>query len=159
MQVLIAVLSFIDIVALTFLNGYWLITLDELELDHLNPADVAKRLNKLVCARTFCCCNAVLGRDPEMILHGILMFLCVLAWAPWVFLLNVPVAVWHARRVLRNEHMMDPTEILRFKNLQQARLESIARTVFYGLQIVYGMFWMVSAIVNSAKSRKGGKRA
>ncbi|KAF1779970.1 Vacuolar membrane-associated protein Iml1 [Phytophthora cactorum] len=44
-------------------------------------------------------------------------------------------------RVMRNEHMMDPTEILRFKNLQQARLESIARTVFYGLQIVYGMFW------------------
>jgi hypothetical protein len=26
-----------------------LITLDELELDHLNPADVSKRLNKLVC--------------------------------------------------------------------------------------------------------------
>jgi hypothetical protein len=44
---------------------------------------------------------------------------------------------------MRNEHMMDPTEILRFKNLQQARLESIARTVFYGLQIVYGMFWCV----------------
>lgn len=78
MSVLLAVLSFIDIVALTFLNGYWvrlprsgalstrsllptdtspwreyvneqLITLDELELDHLNPADVSKRLNKLVC--------------------------------------------------------------------------------------------------------------
>ncbi|RLN97474.1 hypothetical protein BBJ28_00023562, partial [Nothophytophthora sp. Chile5] len=71
-----------------------LITLDELELDHLNPADVAKRLNKLV--------------------------------------------------VMRNEHLLDPTEILRFKNLQQARLESIARTVFYGLQIVYGMFWYVA---------------
>ena len=39
---------------------------------------------------------------------------------------------------------MDPTEILRFKKLQQARLESIARTVFYGLQIIYGMFWYVS---------------
>ncbi|CEG42309.1 protein cornichon homolog 4 [Plasmopara halstedii] len=143
MQVLVAVLSFIDIVALTFLNGYWLITLDELELDHLNPADVAKRLNKLVY--------------PEMILHGILMLLCLLAWAPWVFLFNLPMAVWHARRYMRNEHMMDPTEILRFKNLQQARLESIARTVFYGLQIIYGMFWMVSAIVDSAKRRKGGK--
>ncbi|KAI9907553.1 hypothetical protein PsorP6_004745 [Peronosclerospora sorghi] len=126
MEVLVAVLSFIAIVALTFLNGYWLITLDELELDHLNPADVAKRLNKLVY--------------PEMILHGIFMFLCLLAWAPWVFLLNLPIAVWHARRVMRNEHLMDPTEILRYKNLQQARLESIARTVFYGLQIIYGMF-------------------
>lgn len=62
-------------------------------------------------------------------------------------------------RYMRNEHMMDPTEILRFKNLQQARLESIARTVLYGVQIIYGMFWMVSAIVNSAKERKGGKRA
>ncbi|RMX65253.1 hypothetical protein KXD40_002366 [Peronospora effusa] len=129
MEVFIAVLSFIDIVALTFLNGYWLITLDELELDHLNPADVAKRLNTLV------------------------------SWAPWIFLLNLPIAVWHVRRVVRNEHLMDPTEILRYKKLQQARLESIARTVFYGLQIIYGMFWMVSAIVSSAKSRKGGKRA
>ncbi|CAI5716502.1 unnamed protein product [Hyaloperonospora brassicae] len=145
MQVLIAVLSFVDIVALTFLNGYWLITLDELELDHLNPADVAQRLNKLVY--------------PEMILHGVLMFFCLLAWAPWIFLMNLPIAVWHARRVLRKEHLIDPTEILRYKKLQQARVESIARTVFYGLQIVYGMFWMVSAIVASAKDRKNNKRA
>uniref|UniRef100_A0AAV1VD84 ER-derived vesicles protein ERV14 n=1 Tax=Peronospora matthiolae TaxID=2874970 RepID=A0AAV1VD84_9STRA len=145
MQVLIAVLSFIDIVALTFLNGYWLITLDELELDHLNPADVAQRLNKLVY--------------PEMILHGVLMFFCLLAWAPWIFLLNLPIAVWHARRVMRKEHLIDPTEILRYKKLQQARVESIARTVFYGLQIVYGMFWMVSAIVTSAKNRKSNKSA
>uniref|UniRef100_M4C6U3 ER-derived vesicles protein ERV14 n=1 Tax=Hyaloperonospora arabidopsidis (strain Emoy2) TaxID=559515 RepID=M4C6U3_HYAAE len=145
MQVLIAVLSFIDIVALTFLNGYWLITLDELELDHLNPADVAQRLNKLVY--------------PEMILHGVLMFFCLLAWAPWIFLLNLPIAVWHARRVMHKEHLIDPTEILRYKKLQQARVESIARTVFYGLQIVYGMFWMVSAIVTSAKNRKSNKSA
>lgn len=33
-----------------------------------------------------------------MILHGILMFLCLVAWAPYVFLLNVPIALWHARR-------------------------------------------------------------
>lgn len=26
-----------------------LITLDELELDHLNPADVSKKLNRLIC--------------------------------------------------------------------------------------------------------------
>ncbi|GAB9463021.1 hypothetical protein Gpo141_00000497 [Globisporangium polare] len=144
MQVFLAVLSFIDIVALTFLNGYWLITLDELELDHLNPADVAKRLNKLVY--------------PEMILHGILMFLCLVAWAPYVFLLNIPIALWHARRVSRNEHMLDPTEILRFKNLQAARVEAIGKTVFYGFQIVYGMFWMVSAIVASANSRRPSKK-
>ncbi|GLE10414.1 hypothetical protein PINS_up022515 [Pythium insidiosum] len=114
MDVLLAVLSFIDIVALTFLNGYWLITLDELELDHLNPADVARRLNKLVV--------------PEMVLHGLLMTFCLLAWAPWVFLLNVPIAVWHARRVMRNEHLVDPTEILRFKNLRAARMEAIVKT-------------------------------
>lgn len=88
---------------------------------------------------------------------------------------------------MRNEHMMDPTEILRFKNLQQARTESIAKTVFYGLQIVYGMYWyvargsspeltcrgsslaswltrfphayrMVSAIVVTAAPRKRGKK-
>ncbi|TYZ61541.1 hypothetical protein PybrP1_006865 [[Pythium] brassicae (nom. inval.)] len=141
MSVFLAVLSFVDIVLLTFLNGYWLITLDELELDHLNPADVAKRLNKLVY--------------PEMVLHGVLMFLCLVAWAPYVLLLNVPIALWHARRVMRNEHMLDPTEILRFKNLQAARVEAIAKTVFYGFQIVYGMFWMVSAIVAAAK---GGRK-
>lgn len=33
-----------------------------------------------------------------MILHGILMFLCLVAWAPYVFLLNIPIALWHARR-------------------------------------------------------------
>lgn len=44
---------------------------------------------------------------------------------------------------------MDPTEILRFKNLQAARTESIAKTVFYGLQIVYGMYWYVGTAVCS----------
>lgn len=44
---------------------------------------------------------------------------------------------------MRNEHLLDPTEILRFKNLQAARTEAIAKTVFYGFQIVYGMFWCV----------------
>lgn len=39
--------------------------------------------------------------------------------------------------------MLDPTEILRFKNLQAARVEAIGKTVFYGFQIVYGMFWCV----------------
>lgn len=33
-----------------------------------------------------------------MILHGVLMLLCLVAWAPWVFLLNLPIAIWHARR-------------------------------------------------------------
>ncbi|DAZ94314.1 TPA: hypothetical protein N0F65_012083 [Lagenidium giganteum] len=159
MQVLLAVLSFIDIVALTFINGYWLITLDELELDHLNPADVARRLNKLVCKSLPVNVSVVCGTDPEMIAHAVLMLLCLLAWAPWVFLLNLPVGIWHARRVMRQEHMLDPTEILRFKNLRQARMEAIVKTIFYGFQIVYGMFWMVSAIVSSAKDRKTSKSA
>jgi hypothetical protein len=107
-----------------------------------------------------------------MILHGLLMLFCLLAWAPWVFLFNLPIAIWHARRcvplsvlsafssaslihfdtadrVMRNEHLMDPTEILRFKNLQAARTESIAKTVFYGLQIVYGMYWYVGTAIRS----------
>ena len=49
MQILLAIAHFVLIVALTFLNGYWLIILDELVLDHLNPADVTKKLNRLVC--------------------------------------------------------------------------------------------------------------
>ena len=47
---------------------------------------------------------------------------------------------------MHKEHLIDPTEILRYKKLQQARVESIARTVFYGLQIVYGMFWYVAVL-------------
>jgi protein cornichon len=50
---------------------------------------------------------------------------------------------------MNNEHLLDPTEILRFKNLRAARMESIVKTVFYGFQIVYGMFWCVlTAILN-----------
>lgn len=48
---------------------------------------------------------------------------------------------------MRNEHLLDPTEILRFKNLQAARTEAIAKTVFYGFQIVYGMFWYVDLLL------------
>jgi hypothetical protein len=76
-----------------------------------------------------------------MVAHGILLLLCLLAWAPWIFVLNLPIALWYTRRLIQKEHFLDPTEILRFKNLRAARMESIVKTIFYGFQIVYGMFW------------------
>ncbi|KAF0691676.1 Aste57867_17144 [Aphanomyces stellatus] len=139
MEVLCAVISFLLIVVLTFMNGYWLITLDELELDHLNPADVCKRLNRLV--------------TPEMIAHGALVFVALIGWAPIMVLINIPLAIWVGRKYLNNEHFLDPTEILRFKTLKASRHEAIAKTLFYGVQIIYGMFWMVSAIVTSSKRK------
>ncbi|OQS02542.1 hypothetical protein THRCLA_21398 [Thraustotheca clavata] len=135
-EVLSAVLSFIMIIGLTFINGFWLITLDELELDHLNPADVCKRLNKVVI--------------PEMVVHGLLLFACLVGWAPVVLILNIPVAIWHGKKYMQNQHFLDPTEILRFKNLKASRNEAIAKTIFFGLQIIYGMYWMVSAIITSS---------
>ncbi|CCI44473.1 unnamed protein product [Albugo candida] len=141
MEVFLAVCSFILIVTLTFLNGYWIIVLDELELDHLNPADVSKRLNRLAY--------------PEMILHATLILVSLIAWSPFLFLLCVPIACWHVRRIMRSEQFIDPTEILRFRKLQSARTGSITRTIFYGLLIIYAMFWMVTLIVNSSKDRVG----
>ena len=44
---------------------------------------------------------------------------------------------------MRKEHFLDPTEILRFRNLRAARMEAIFKTIFYGFQIVYGMYWCV----------------
>lgn len=38
---------------------------------------------------------------------------------------------------------MDPTEILRYKKLKSTRMEAIGKTVFYGLQIAYAMYWYV----------------
>ncbi|OQR94327.1 hypothetical protein ACHHYP_01414 [Achlya hypogyna] len=135
-EVLSAVLAFLMILGLTFINGFWLITLDELELDHLNPADVCKRLNKVVV--------------PEMVVLSLLLLACMLGWAPWVLLLNIPIAVYHGKKFSQNQHFLDPTEILRFKNLKASRNEAIAKTVFFGLQIIYGMYWMVSAIITSS---------
>ncbi|KDO23173.1 hypothetical protein SPRG_09981 [Saprolegnia parasitica CBS 223.65] len=135
-EVVSAVLAFFMILGLTFINGFWLVTLDELELDHLNPADVCKRLNKVVV--------------PEMAVHGILLLACILGWSPWVLLLNLPIAVYHGKKFSANQHFLDPTEILRFKNLKASRNEAIAKTIFFGLQIIYGMYWMVSAIITSA---------
>ncbi|CAK4469744.1 unnamed protein product [Aphanomyces euteiches] len=139
LEVFCAVISFILIVALTFVNGYWLITLDELELDHLNPADVCKRLNRLVV--------------PEMIALGVLLWVATMGMSAVVLILNVPLAVWIGRKFMRNEHLLDPTEILRFKHLKASRYEAIGKTLFYGVQIIYGMFWMVSAIATSSKHK------
>ncbi|RQM28766.1 hypothetical protein B5M09_007838 [Aphanomyces astaci] len=137
LEVLCAVLAFLLILALTFTNGYWLITLDELELDHLNPADVCKRLNRLVA--------------PEVIAHGVLILASLVGFAPGMLVLNLPLALY-----LRNENHLDPTDILRFKNLKATRHEAIAKILFYGLQIIYAMFWMVSAIVTSSKRKTTG---
>ncbi|ETV64609.1 hypothetical protein H257_18518 [Aphanomyces astaci] len=142
LEVLCAVLAFLLILALTFTNGYWLITLDELELDHLNPADVCKRLNRLVA--------------PEVIAHGVLILASLVGFAPGMLVLNLPLALWHGRKYLRNENHLDPTDILRFKNLKATRHEAIAKILFYGLQIIYAMFWMVSAIVTSSKRKTTG---
>ena len=103
MEVFLAVCSFVLIVTLTFLNGYYIIVLDELELDHLNPADVAKRLNKLACTRfsaayTVFTTHVALCLDPEMILHATLLLVSLIAWSPFLFLLSIPIACWHVRR-------------------------------------------------------------
>ena len=96
---------------------------------------------------------------PEIILHGLLMFVLLISWSPWLFLLNLPMVVYHIYRyvvqfqskfhrfkvfllrIQRNEHLLDPTEILRFKKLNRAKQEAIAKTVFYGLQVCYAMYW------------------
>ncbi|KAI9337685.1 putative ER to Golgi transport-related protein [Zopfochytrium polystomum] len=109
---------------LLFTMVFFIIMFSDLECDYINPIDLCNKLNQFVI--------------PENLGH---MFLTVvfLLTGSWVsLLLNVPLAAYHANKIVNNRHMYDATEI--FRTLATHKKECFFKLAFYLLSFFFWLF-------------------
>ncbi|XP_021740913.1 protein cornichon homolog 1-like isoform X1 [Chenopodium quinoa] len=92
-------------IALLILLIYQLICLSDLEADYLNPYETASNINSLVL--------------PEFGLQAAFSALFLVTGHFLMFLVTLPVAIYHARLFTRGEHLVDVTEIFRALSVEK----------------------------------------
>ncbi|XVF56061.1 hypothetical protein PTKIN_Ptkin06aG0086800 [Pterospermum kingtungense] len=126
------VLCFCINIALLASNFYQLISLSDLEADHLNPFEASTRINSVVL--------------PEFLLQGSLTAMFLLTWHWFMFLLAVPVTVYHLMLYFNQKHLLDVTEIFRDLNIQK-RYRFVKLTIYLLLFIGGLMRLVISAFI------------
>ncbi|XVF75847.1 hypothetical protein PTKIN_Ptkin13bG0219800 [Pterospermum kingtungense] len=99
------VLCFFINIALVASSFYQLLSLSDLEADHLNPFEASTRINYVVV--------------PEFILQGFLCAFFLLTWHWFMFLLTLPLTAYHLMLYLNRKHLVDVTEIFRYLNSEK----------------------------------------
>ncbi|ORY77701.1 cornichon [Protomyces lactucae-debilis] len=87
----------------------------DLSIDYMNPRDAADKINPYVL--------------PSMGLHGLLMLMLLLTGKWLSLLLNVPLMAWNIKRLLKQDHIIEPTEV--FRKLPQHQKESYIRVASF----------------------------
>ncbi|KAJ6449635.1 cornichon [Mycena vulgaris] len=117
---------------LLFCMVFFIIMLSDLESDYINPIDLCNKLNQFVL--------------PESIAHAFLATLFLLSGQWTAFLLNAPLLVFNANKIIRNKnHMYDATEI--FRTLPGHKKESFIKLGFYLLSFFYYLYRMIVALI------------
>ncbi|XP_021282544.1 protein cornichon homolog 1 isoform X1 [Herrania umbratica] len=93
------ILCFFINIALFASTFYQLLSLSDLEVDHLNPFEASSRINAVVV--------------PEFLLQGLLCALFLLTWHWFMFLLFLPLTAYHLMLYLNRKHLIDVTEVFR----------------------------------------------
>ncbi|XWS66405.1 hypothetical protein CRYUN_Cryun05aG0196500 [Craigia yunnanensis] len=99
------VLCFFINISLVTSSFYQLLSLSDLEADHLNPFEASTRINAVVL--------------PEFLLQGFLCVIFLLTWHWFMFLLTVPLTAYHLMLYLNRKHLVDVTEIFRDLNIEK----------------------------------------
>ncbi|XWS59200.1 hypothetical protein CRYUN_Cryun08bG0101300 [Craigia yunnanensis] len=99
------VLCFFINIALLASTFYQLLSLSDLEADHLNPFEASTRINSVVL--------------PEFLLQGLLCAIFLLTWHWFMFLLAVPLSAYHLMLYFNRKHLLDVTEIFRDLNIEK----------------------------------------
>ncbi|XVE75669.1 hypothetical protein DITRI_Ditri12bG0111500 [Diplodiscus trichospermus] len=127
------VLCFFINIALLALSFYQLLSLSDLEDDHLNPFEASTRINSVVF--------------PEFLLQGFLCALFLLTWHWFMFLLTVPLTVYHLMLYLNRKHLVDVTEI--FRDLNFEKKYRFVKLGIYLLLFTLVLFRLVISAFNS----------
>ncbi|KAF4577082.1 hypothetical protein EYR40_009557 [Pleurotus pulmonarius] len=117
--------------ALLFTSVFFIIMFSDLECDYINPIDLCNKLNQFVL--------------PENGAHAFLTVLFLLSGQWIAFGLNLPLVVFNALKIQKNNHMFDATEI--FRNIPDHKRESFIKLGFYLLSFFYYLYRMIVALI------------
>lgn len=84
---------------------------------------------------------------PEYGLHWGIAILLLLTYNVWMFIFNVPLAVWHALRLRDRNHLFDPTSLMKYATLRELKQQAIGKLVFYVVLLFWMAFRMIDALV------------
>ncbi|KNA04527.1 hypothetical protein SOVF_198890 [Spinacia oleracea] len=126
-------ISLISNIVLLVLLIYQLICLSDLEADYMNPYETAANINSLIL--------------PEFGLQAAFCALFLVTGHFFMFLVTLPVAIYHARLFARGEHLVDVTEI--FRALSVEKKHRLIKLGLYLLFFFLVIFRLVIAIYNS----------
>ncbi|XVF07304.1 hypothetical protein REPUB_Repub06bG0126700 [Reevesia pubescens] len=118
------VLCFFINLTLVASSFYQLLSLSDLEADHLNPFEASTRINSVVL--------------PEFLLQGFLCAFFLLTWHWFMFLFTVPLTVYHLMLYLNRKHLLDVTEI--FRDLNTEKKHRFVKLGFYLLLFTLVLF-------------------
>ncbi|KAL3533866.1 hypothetical protein ACH5RR_007387 [Cinchona calisaya] len=114
------------------LNFYQIISLSDLESDHLNPYKASSRINSVVI--------------PEYLLHGAWCILFLLT-GHWVFfLLNLLPVYLNVTKFMKRQHLIDVTEAFAVLSAEQ-KLRNV-KMIFYLVLLAIVMIRLIFAINN-----------
>ncbi|XP_076360528.1 cornichon-like protein [Tachypleus tridentatus] len=134
-----------DSAALLFLTVYVVVTLSDLECDYLNAQQCCTKLNMWVI--------------PELIGNGVLTFFLLVTFHWFLFLLNIPMTIWQAYKVIHvpsgNFGIYDPTEIHNRGNLKKHTRDSLIRLAFYLIFFFIYLYCMIISLLTKSIPSSG----
>ncbi|KOM38816.1 hypothetical protein LR48_Vigan03g219800 [Vigna angularis] len=104
--------------------------LTDLEADFINPYDASSRINYFIV--------------PEFIGQGLLCAFCLLTGHWIMFLLTVPVTCYHVMLYMKQQHLIDVTEV--FRALNSEKKFRLAKLAYYLTIIIITVFRQASLV-------------
>ncbi|WVZ05260.1 hypothetical protein V8G54_018606 [Vigna mungo] len=108
--------------------------LTDLEADFINPYDASSRINYFIV--------------PEFIGQGLLCAFCLLTGHWIMFLMTVPVTCYHVMLYMKQQHLIDVTEV--FRALNSEKKFRLAKLAYYLTIIIITVFRLVCAALKIA---------
>merc|ERR1712137_1447772 len=116
-----------------------LISLVDVEDDHVNPIHMCEKVNKIIV--------------PEYICQACIIILLVTGY--WMeALFNVPLLGFHIYRLQGGQHLLDPTCI--FSRTKVEKRINMGKFFFYILTLFYYMYQIIAIVTKAALGRKYG---
>ena len=96
-SVMCAVLAFLGNAVMLVMLTYKILTFSELEVDHVNPTDYCKKVNRLAV--------------PEIVTHGFVMLILLVSGHFWLLLLNIPLMAYSIHMMMQGQHVTKPERV------------------------------------------------
>ncbi|CAN0889795.1 Protein cornichon homolog 4 [Linum grandiflorum] len=124
--------NFVFLIAVLAIVGFELMCLADLEFDHINPYDSARRINMVVF--------------PEYITQAA-MCLSFLLTGHWVFcILSLPYLYFNLTLYLQRRHMVDVTEI--YNQLNREKMQRLYKLFYLVLLCALSLICSARSLIN-----------